>query len=40
VSFQGRAHGTDAFCTLEAIEHVGAPPVGPVVAALREAIGA
>jgi hypothetical protein len=40
VTFQGRAHGTDAFCTLEAIEHVGSPPVGPVVAALREAIGA
>jgi hypothetical protein len=40
VSFQGRAHGTDAFCTLEAIEHVASPPVGPVVAALQEAIGA
>jgi hypothetical protein len=40
VSFQGRAHGTDAFCTLEAIEHVGSPPIGPVVAALREALGA
>jgi hypothetical protein len=34
VTFQGRAYGTDAFCTLEAIEHVGSPPVHPVVAAL------
>ena len=31
ISLQGRAHGTDAFCTLEAIEHVAAPPVRPVV---------
>ena len=38
VSFQGRAHGTDAFCTLEAIEHVGSPPVGPVVAALKSVL--
>ncbi len=40
VSFQGRALGTDAFCTLEAIEHVGSPPVGPVIAALRAALEA
>jgi hypothetical protein len=38
VTFQGRAHGTEAFCTLEAIEHVGRPPVGPVVAALADAL--
>lgn len=38
VSLQGRADGTDAFCTLEAIEHVGSPPVGPVVAALVAAM--
>jgi hypothetical protein len=31
ISLQGRADGTDAFCTLEAIEHVAAPPVRPVV---------
>ena len=31
VSLQGRADGTDAFCTLEAIEHVATPPVRPVV---------
>jgi hypothetical protein len=41
VTFQGRADGTDAFCTLEAIEHVASPPVRQVVermvAALRSA---
>jgi len=31
ITLQGRAHGTDAFCTLEAIEHVATPPVRPVV---------
>ena len=40
ITIQGRAHGTDAFCTLEAIEHVASPPVRPVVerlvAALRQ----
>lgn len=36
VTFQGRAHGTEAFCTLEAIEHVGSPPVGPIVRRLGE----
>ena len=39
ITLQGRAHGTDAFCTLEAIEHVGSPPVGPVVAALQSVLG-
>jgi hypothetical protein len=31
ITVQGRADGTDAFCTLEAIEHVATPPVRPVV---------
>jgi hypothetical protein len=43
ITLQGRAHGTDAFCTLEAIEHVGSPPVRQVVehlvAALRHPNG-
>lgn len=38
VTLQGRAEGTDAFCTLEAIEHVGRPPVRPVVEALVAAL--
>jgi hypothetical protein len=38
ISLQGRAHGTDAFCTLEAIEHVAAPPVRPVVERLVSAL--
>ena len=38
ISLQGRAHGTDAFCTLEAIEHVAAPPVRPVVEQLVSAL--
>jgi hypothetical protein len=37
VTFQGRAHGTDAFCTLEAIEHVGSLPVDPIVRRLGAA---
>jgi len=40
ITLQGRAGGTDAFCTLEAIEHVASPPVHEVVqhlvAALRD----
>jgi hypothetical protein len=40
ITLQGRANGTDAFCTLEAIEHVASPPVRQVVerlvAALRD----
>jgi hypothetical protein len=31
ITLQGRADGTDAFCTLEAIEHVATPPVRPIV---------
>lgn len=38
ISLQGRAHGTDAFCTLEAIERVASPPVHEVVAALVDAL--
>ncbi len=38
ISFQGRAQGTDAFCTLEAIERVASPPVHDVVAALVAAL--
>lgn len=38
VTLQGRAHGTDAFCTLEAIEHVGSPPVRQVTEALVAAL--
>jgi hypothetical protein len=38
ITFQGRAHGTDAFCTLEAIEHVASPPVRPVVEELVTAL--
>jgi hypothetical protein len=38
ITFQGRAHGTDAFCTLEAIEHVASPPVHHVAAALVDAL--
>lgn len=38
VSLHGRAHGTDAFCTLEAIERVASPPVRPVVEALVAAL--
>jgi hypothetical protein len=38
VTLQGRSHGTDAFCTLEAIEHVASPPVRHVVEALVAAL--
>jgi hypothetical protein len=38
VTIQGRANGTDAFCTLEAIEHVASPPVRHVVEALVAAL--
>ena len=39
ITFQGRVDGTDAFCTLEAIEHVASPPVGQVVERLVVALG-
>jgi hypothetical protein len=38
VSLQGRADGTEAFCTLEAIEHVASPPVRHVTEALVAAL--
>jgi hypothetical protein len=38
ITLQGRADGTDAFCTLEAVERVAQPPVGPVTAALLHAL--
>jgi hypothetical protein len=38
ITLQGRADGTEAFCTLEAIEHVGSPPVRPVVEQLVAAL--
>lgn len=38
ITLQGRADGTDAFCTLEAVERVAQPPVGPVTTALLEAL--
>lgn len=38
ITLQGRSGGTDAFCTLEAIEHVATPPVRPVVERLVAAL--
>ncbi len=38
ITLQGRADGTDAFCTLEAIEHVASPPVRQVVVDLVAAL--
>ncbi|MGK2950415.1 MAG: hypothetical protein ACSLFP_17720 [Acidimicrobiales bacterium] len=38
ITLQGRADGTDAFCTLEAIERVASPPVRHVVEALVAAL--
>jgi hypothetical protein len=38
ITIQGRADGTDAFCTLEAIEHVASPPVRPIVEHLVAAL--
>ncbi len=38
ITLQGRAHGTDAFCTLESIERVASPPVRHVTEALVAAL--
>ncbi len=38
ISLQGRAAGTDAFCTLEAIQRVAQPPVRHVTEALVDAL--
>ena len=34
ITLQGRAHHTDAFCTMESIEAAPTPPIRPVVEAL------
>jgi hypothetical protein len=38
VTLQGRAHGTEAFCTLEALERVASPSPEPVVRQLAAAL--
>lgn len=34
ITLQGRAHGTEAFCTMESMEAAPTPPIAPVVEAL------
>ncbi len=36
ITLQGRAYGTEAFCTMESIEAAPTPPIAPVMAALAE----
>jgi hypothetical protein len=36
ITLQGRAFGTDAFCTMDSIEAAATPPIRPVVEALVE----
>ena len=36
ITLQGRAYGTEAFCTMESIEAAPTPPIAPVVDALVE----
>lgn len=38
ITLQGRAEGTEAFCTLESIEAAPSPPIQPVVGALVDAL--
>lgn len=38
ITIQGRAFGTDAFCTMESIEAAPTPPIQPVIDALLEAL--
>jgi hypothetical protein len=38
ITLQGRAFGTDAFCTMESIEAAPTPPIQPVIDALLEAL--
>ncbi len=38
ITLQGRAWGTEAFCTMESIEATPAPPIDAVVAALVDAL--
>ncbi len=40
ITLQGRAGGTEAFCTLESIEAVATPPIRPVIEALLDALAA
>ena len=40
MTLQGRAHHTEVFCTMESIEATPAPPIGPVIDALVEALEA
>ncbi|MCU0310476.1 MAG: hypothetical protein MUE36_06000 [Acidimicrobiales bacterium] len=40
ITLQGRAFGTDAFCTIDSIEATPAPPIRPVVEALVGALTA
>lgn len=40
ITLQGRAWGTEAFCTLESIEADPTPSIAPVMEALLEALGA
>jgi hypothetical protein len=38
LTLQGRAFGTDAFCTMDSIEAAPTPPIAPVIHALVEAL--
>jgi len=38
ITLQGRAHGTEAFCTMDSIEAAPTPPLAPVIDALVEAL--
>lgn len=40
LTLQGRAFGTDAFCTMDSIEAASTPPIGPVMDALLAALAA
>lgn len=40
ITLQGRAHGTEAFCTMDSIEAAPTPPLAPVVDALAEELRA
>jgi DnaJ domain len=39
ITLQGRAHGTEAFCTMESIEAAPTPPIEPVMDALIAELG-
>ena len=38
ITLQGRAWGTEAFCTLESIEAAPTPPIAPVIDAMLDAL--